>query len=1037
MNRYVLAWCAVSWSALFWLPGALAAQDASPTWRLALGLIQRGMHEEAARALRDFLRENPNDSRVPEARYRLGVAEAEQGKHQSAVEHFRVALRTDGLPMVEECRYRLGTALMAAKDPAGAAAVFEDYLGAAPRDHYLRDTVEYAAGEAWRDAGDDSRALPHFQRCAQLRDDSPRGLAFAGGYQAAFVHLRAQRAADAQRCFESLLTRWPRHEARAELAYLVGESAQRAGDLERAESAWREVVGLGGEFADDAQSGLATLAQSRGDTRATIAELRRILERGDDPKLQRTSRLALAQTLALADEAAAAGKELAILLATADLEPALRSAALELHGELALRAGDSEQAIADFAAALEFADAAGRARVSNLRAEALLVGGRAAEAAGEFAKVARTATSPLREDALHGEVRALHAAGNHTRAVERARKFLSEHRDHELAPHMQAAIAESCYAAKQFAEARTEFDALLAHEAFAATAKVKAAWSAFLHHDLPDARARFTKLSDDSALGGDARAEALSMVARIAHQQGDGDEVIAAADRYAKRHPKGEHLTVTERLAARVLRDRGSLREASARLSKLAARADEATASELAFERAEVSFRAEDYRGAQDAFAQAASRDDAIGARALEGLAWCAFELGDDAACIAAIGRALAHPAAAAIAPAMRDLEVSVHQRTGSFADAARAARTFLEQFPEHARAPEVELALGTALARQGEDRAARQVLERVLERRRSSRIDLAAYELGFVCRRLSDAPAAQRAFRRVVKDSADRELADECRILLAEGLRADGKGAAAADMLRAVEHESQQARAQYLLGEILLAAGDAAAASAAFAKAAASPKGATLRADATFAAAESAHLAGDHAAVIAQLSRFSREFPDHPKVGRSQLYLGEAYLASADAKGAIGALERYLAADVADDGTVGRARAHLGLGKARRARGEGARARAEFEKVVNLSEGALGAEATFCLGEIARDGGDQRAAADAFTKVAILFAEPNLVSSALLEASKCWHALGQADKARKLLDELLEKHPRTEAAIAGKSLRAQLETEGNGVRRQ
>ncbi|MBI5850005.1 MAG: hypothetical protein HZB39_03040 [Planctomycetes bacterium] len=70
------------------------------------------------------------------------------------------------------------------------------------------------------------------------------------------------------------------------------------------------------------------------------------------------------------------------------------------------------------------------------------------------------------------------------------------------------------------------------------------------------------------------------------------------------------------------------------------------------------------------------------------------------------------------------------------------------------------------------------------------------------------------------------------------------------------------------------------------------------------------------------------------------------------------------------------------------------------------------------------RGRGDVAGAAEAFVKVAILFADPVWVPKALLEAGKCWLELGQREKADRVLDELIEKHGKSPEAAAAKPLR-------------
>jgi len=68
------------------LPIPAAAQDRSgERFQLALGLIERGMHDDAARQLQLFVREQAEHRKAAEAHYRLGVCYLELQQSEKAV----------------------------------------------------------------------------------------------------------------------------------------------------------------------------------------------------------------------------------------------------------------------------------------------------------------------------------------------------------------------------------------------------------------------------------------------------------------------------------------------------------------------------------------------------------------------------------------------------------------------------------------------------------------------------------------------------------------------------------------------------------------------------------------------------------------------------------------------------------------------------------------------------------------------------------------------------------------------------------------
>ncbi|MCC6784629.1 MAG: tetratricopeptide repeat protein [Planctomycetes bacterium] len=1007
----------------------LRAQDppagAEPeSWRLAVGLLQRGLHAEAAVQLRAFLKAEPRHARASEARYRLGVCELETGRPEAAIEVLEQAARDQQLALRPECLYRLGLALQTLARHADAAKRFEELLAAIPSDHYLAEAAAYAAGECRRDAGDDARAIPHFERASRSADADPSGYAFAGAYQAGYARLRTGDHAGAQAAFRALCERWPTHEAIGELQYLVGETAHRVGDTARAETAWRAAAAAGGDWADDARSGLATLARARGDDAAAAEELRRIAKADPASPLGRGARVQLAQFALGKGEASRAVAELDALLAEEGLEASLAGSAHALRGDALAALGRPGEAVPAYDAALSQLPEARRPRLACARAEALLAAGQAAEALAAFVATKSGGDAGLRGELLYGELRALHALGRHDESIARAQVFARELPQHRLAGHAGFALAENQYAARRYREARSGYDAIPADHALAPAARHKAAWSAWLSDDAPDALQRFAALVEDGAQDAERREEALAMTALAAAAAKQAAPALDAADRYAARHPQGAFLARTERVAARVLREKGDLGAARERLARAAKAERGEGAVGLALERADLAFQAGDFAQARRGYEEHAGRPDAYGARALEGLAWCAFELGDDEACLRAIRGGLAHATIGDIAPALRELELDLFARKQRWPEAIEAARAFLNAWPKHAKARDIEFALGTALARAGQDDEARTVLTRVVEAGAAKRADLALYELGWIAQRKQDQDGARARFAQVVTTTAEPELADECRVLVAESELARGKRDAARAVLAKVTNPSQIARARYLVAQSLLAEGKDAEAARLFAEVATLPGADALAADALFAAGETELQRGEFVPATASLETLLAKHPKHARVTRAKLYLGECFVRAGRSADALPLLEQYLAQDAAGDGDAGRARARLWLGKAQLERKDFERAERELAEAARLADGAIGAEAAFQIGESRRARADLEGAAEAYLKVAILFADPVWVPRALLAAGKTWLELGQREKADRVLDELIEKHPKSAEAAAAKPLR-------------
>ena len=60
-------------------------ERAPEQFQVALGMQQRGLHEEAARYFGEFVRATPKHALVAEAQYRIGVCRLELGQNEPAI----------------------------------------------------------------------------------------------------------------------------------------------------------------------------------------------------------------------------------------------------------------------------------------------------------------------------------------------------------------------------------------------------------------------------------------------------------------------------------------------------------------------------------------------------------------------------------------------------------------------------------------------------------------------------------------------------------------------------------------------------------------------------------------------------------------------------------------------------------------------------------------------------------------------------------------------------------------------------------------
>ena len=1012
--------------ALALLASAARAQSdrSAETFQLGLGLLQRGLHDEAARHFAQFVREQPRHALAAEAHYRLGCCQLELQQADAAIVSLQKALAGgEAFKLRAECQYRLAGALHAGGKNARALEQLMALLAETPADHYLRASAEYARGEALVELQRDADAIPAFLAAAAAGKDGD-GLRLAGRYQAGFACLRRGEYDRAAEAFRAAAEGDPAHESHGECWYLAGDACFRAGRHADAVAAFERSCKAGGEFADDATVGLAWSQLKTGDAAAARKSFELAATTSDDAALAARARLEWGRLLQQGDAHARAETVLAPLLGEAT-PPAIRAEASEIVGLAAAARGDQAGAVDRLAAALASAEVSARPRIQVALGAAHAAAGAwqaaldAYDAAGKDAGQDRG----LRGEALYGRALALHKLGRFDESIVPADELRRELPDHPLVEHAALAIAECHFAMKRYAQADAAFAPLAASGAkFAATASFKRAWCSYLQGRPADAAAAFAAIAADR--NAEHAEEALSMEALCWFEHDDTDKALAAADRYRARHREGRFLARTERLASRSLQAKGDLVGAARRLaSAAAAEGSGGRQRQDHLEAAELFFKQGDFVVAARAYVALAEGDDPVAARALEGVAWCAFELGDDPGALASTDRALAHKELGARRPDVLQLRCAIQQRMQRWADAAATAIEFVRDHGADPRAADMGYALGVAQARGGDDAAARATLAALLQAGGGSRPDRVAYELAWACRRSGDEPGALAAFGQVVAHSSDPELAGEARLHVGEAALARGERDGARTVLTEVRGE-HRARALYKLAFDLLGQGEPAAARVLLTQIADEQLRGEFADDARFLLGEACYQAGDHAASTAAAEAALRALPAHTRAGLARQHGAESAVLTGRTDLAVGWLEELLRQDVGDDAEtrVRQARAQLWLGRAQAERKARPAASRALQAVTALTDTELAAEAQFRLGSVRRAQGDLDGAVDAFVKLSILYGHADWVARGLFEAAACYQELGQAAKAARFLAELEQRFPESPWAIKAKT---------------
>lgn len=986
---------------------------------VALGLIERGLHADAIPRLESFLREHPRHRRVGEGFYRLGVCLLETGQSKHAVDALERALRTRGFELLAEARYRLAVTRQELGQLDRAVAEFATLLDKTAEDHYLRAAGHFGHGECERDRGNDERAVRSFLAAAdageRIGGDAER-YAFFGGFQAGLAYLRMEQFGRASKVFRLLRERHARHEQIGDVLYFAGDAAYRQGQRDDAASAWQQAIEHGTSHAADAKYGLAWCRADAGDARGALQWFERVVREHGDAVVAKRAQLEVGRLAHKAGDHERAVKVLAALVDDAEVG----GQALEIRAAALLASGDAEAAKASFEKVASVLGGVEGARAQYGLGESLAQNGDWQGALKAYERAMQTEDEQLRGDAAYARIVALHELGDYERSARAAAAFMRKQPAHPMAQEASFARAENLFALERYDESLRAYAGLPEDHPRRSVAAFKAAWSALLSGDAADAAKRFAACAGDDALDAAMREEALSMVALARHESGDDDGALEAADRYRARYRDGAHLARTEQIAARVLRARGQLDAAKKRLARASSAGAGENQAHLELEQADVLFQEGDFERAGAAYRAAAGTPGRVGARALEGLAWCAFELGDDRACLGAIRRGREHEGVdAAILAGLDELEISVMHRAERWDDAQRAAREFLRRHGDHERADHVRYALGVAQLRGGDARGARKTLRELAESMPTERV---FYELAWACKKSEDADGAVRAFDRVAELSQDPDVRGEALFETAVA-RIESDRDAARERLSRVEGR-YRGRALYRLGFLALEDEDLSRALRRFEELVALGRDEELYFEGCFMFGETALLAGKPDAAVVPLGDLLKRAPKHDRAHRARLYFGEAAATAGEHADAISALERFLADSDRDADALDRARANLWLGRAHAGRSDHERADQAFAAAADLSDGEIGAEAQFRLGEVRRARGDQKAAIDAYLKLSILFAHEPWVPRGLEAAAQCYDELGDRDKAERFRRELVERFPNSKQARRAKPRR-------------
>lgn len=955
---------------------------------LGLGLYERGLFEEAAKSFEHHLETHPKGERSTEAWYRLASCRKKLGRKKSAREAFLHVLGGDArFRHRAETRYQLGRLLQEARQQAKAVIQFEKLLEEAGDRHYLAAPACFALGECRRDLGMKKQALQAFQKAYEL---APSGdMALGSLYQSGFLLLDAGKTESAARAFGRAAKEFPKDDLAIECRFLQARALTKLQRHEEALDLWRLVARNAGKRKAEGLLGLgrALIALGRHD------EARKPLEEALESHTAKPVNLSIREELAW----------------------------------LLLDAGEAQQAAQRFSEALALEPSREQAaRLHSGRGEAWSDLRKYKKALEEQTRAEESSTDPgLQGDALYARIQLLHSMQRYDESLTLTRKFLKEHPGHRSLALANLAQAEDLFALGRYGEASKIYAGIEGQQG--PSARHKLAWCLWLLGSKEKAALAFARLVDDKHLAAALREDALAMEALARLELGENEAALARADLYKLRYPKGAFRARCERVASRALEKLGRLEAATKRLRAAVALDEGKSRPQDDLGLADLLQRQGDYEKATKGYAAHAKDPGAIGFRALEGLAWCAFELGDIETCRRYGQEALARSEGREKGAGLRQLLCSVELKAKRWKAAEEMALEFLRTHPEDRRVADMRFSLALAMARGGKSREAERALEDLLEDGAGEHRDQVWYELAWTRRKLGKEEPALAAFRKVAETSKDPALRGEARLHLAESLLASGKKARAQRELAKVEGR-YRSRALYRLGLSQFEQKQYREALKGLSKLESLEPADTFTRKAPFLSAECHYELGQHAAAARLFRRYLKEVAsrgDHEPhadaayVARARFHLGHCeHLGKRDDRSA--ALLRQWISDTGGKASkVDRAQAWLWLGQADQGRARVEAAEKDYKKATTLSEGRIAAEAWYRIGMLRRDQGKLDTAIEAFLRLSILFDEGHWVSKALYEAGLCFESQKKGDKAQKLYRELVDRYPGSEAAKA------------------
>ncbi|MEQ8318341.1 MAG: tetratricopeptide repeat protein [Phycisphaerales bacterium] len=997
---------------------AAPGQDGDRSLRTANGLLQRGLHAEAATEYAQALRSLDDATSRDQARYGLAVARYNLGEDEAAIRVLseletgsRFAFKADADVLRTHLYFRqkdYARAATAARD----AIAHRDHAGWAGSASLLIESLHRAGQHA-----EATRAYPEVADRLQAGTDAARRAAYFAGLSQSAIARRDQDHARAAEWFARAVPRRGRDDL-SDLALLQRAASLRSsGDVNGAITTYERAIATGDRTKPDAMLQLASIYRVEGRSGEAANLLRSLAE--EAPRHQ-PARVQYELGLALLD-----------IDEPNDAARALDRAARHDAGELAdgiaywrskadLRRGRDEDAAERLGEAIDrFPRSPLLAEMRYDRAVALQRAGDDETAFAQFGQfVEAHPDHPMAPEALFAQASLALDADQLDTAAKLAGAFEAQHADHPLASRVEFMRSETAYRASDFEAAAEGFRGLLdvEDERLATQARYRLGMSlhaigrsvdagphlaavtdgsrtpaefvpalfalgeiAFDDDRWPDAQQRFADYRSAAGTEDDSADDAAMKIALAQIRLGNTADAVRTLDSLLSTWPRSEHgaHAMFELGQARV--SMGEDRAAERMFAQLLERYGETRFVPYALRHlAAIASRQGDAERAASLYAQAAE----LGGEAL------ADEVAiDRARALINAGRPdeAARLLRRAEGPA-RAWRIVALSRAGQHSAAVEAAEDYTPRGLEPSDAAVFHFALATSLRLSGDAARAMPLLEQ-LARGRSAVAPNAALDLADLqIAQKQFAPAAQILEPLLERDGLAPGVASIAAYKAAWARYQLGDHRAVVRLLDDRDMADLTGPASLLLGESLLALKRGREAAEQFAAALAKPS-AEVDAEAAL------------------------------------LRLGEAHAAAQDWRNSQAAYERHRREHARSPRWY---MAEFGIGWALENSGRPRQAIDHYRAVADKHKGDTAARAQFQLGECLFALGEHEDAVRELLRVDILHASPTWSAAALYEAGRCFEAMGKVGEARAQYRAVQERFTEsTWAAAAGERLSA------------